>query len=151
VLRERLTAALKDAAEAGEQRSVATLRLILAALRERDHCARESGAAQGLGEEEIRAMLQDMVAQRRGEISRCEACARIDLAQQEAEEIGVIERFLPPRMSEAETAHAVDAAITALGAAKLKDTGKVIAALKQQYDGQMDFACAKRLVCQRLN
>jgi uncharacterized protein YqeY len=151
VLRERLSAALKDAAEAGEQRSVATLRLILAALRERDHCARETGSAQGLSDGEILAMLQDMVAQRRGEIARCESCAQVDLAQQEAEEISVIQQFLPPRMSEKEIAVAVDAAIRALGAAKLKDTGKVIAALKQQYNGQMDFACAKRFVCQRLH
>jgi uncharacterized protein len=151
VIRERLNAALKDAAETGEPRALATLRLILAAVRERDHCAREAGSAEGLSDGEIRAMLQDMVAQRRGEITRCEACARIDLAQQEAEEIGVIEQFLPSRMSEKEIAHAVDTAIMALGAAKLKDTGKVIAALKRQYDGQMDFACAKRFVCQRLH
>jgi uncharacterized protein YqeY len=137
--------------ETGEQRAVATLRLILAALRERDHCARDAGAADGLSDAEIRAMLQDMVAQRRSEIARCEACARVDVAEQEAEEIGIIQQFLPPRMSQTEIDSAVDAAIKAVGATKLKDTGKVIAALKQRYNGQMDFACAKRLLCQRLH
>lgn len=151
MLRERLHAALKDATENGEQRSVSTLRLILAALRERDHCAREAGAAEGLSDREIRAMLQDMVGQRRREIQRCESCARVDLAEQEAEEIGIIEQFLPPPMSPIEIATAVDACIRAVGASKLKDTGKVIAALKERYNGQMDFACAKRLVCERLH
>jgi uncharacterized protein len=151
VLRERLNAALKDATETGEQRAIATLRLILAAVRERDHCAREAGAAEGVGDGEIRVMLQDMVAQRHQEIARCEACARVDRAEQEAEEIGIIEQFLPPRMSEAEIGDAVDAAIQAAGATKLKDTGRVIAALKERYNGQMDFACAKRLLCQRLH
>jgi uncharacterized protein YqeY len=151
VLRERLNAALKDAMESGEQRAVATLRLILAAIRERDRCAREAGAADGLDDDEIRTMLQDMVAQRRQEIARCEACARVDRAEQEAQEIGVIEPFLPSRMSQAEIGAAVEAAIAAAGATRLKDAGKVIAALKQRYGGQMDFACAKRILCERLH
>jgi uncharacterized protein len=151
VIRERLNAALRDAAETGEPRALATLRLILAAVRERDHCAREAGSAEGLSDGEIRAMLQDMVTQRHEEIARCEACARVDRAEQEAEEISVIEQFLPPKMSEAEIGGAIEAAIEAVGATKLKDTGKVIAALKERYNGQMDFACAKRLLCQRLH
>lgn len=151
VLRDRLNAALKDAVETGEQRAVATLRLIQAALRERDHCAREAGEVEGLSDRDIRSMLRDMVEQRREEIARCEARARVDIAEQEAEEIGIIEQFLPPRMSEAEIGQAVDSAIADVGATRLKDTGKVIAALKERYNGQMDFACAKRLLCQRLH
>lgn len=151
MIRERLSAALKDATEAGQQRAVATLRLVMAALRERDHCAREAGDAEGLSDEEICAMLRDMVEQRRQEILRCEAHARVDQAQQEAEEIDILERFLPARMSEAEIVEAVDAAIKALGATKLKDTGRVIAALKERYNGHMDFASAKRLLCERLH
>jgi uncharacterized protein YqeY len=151
MLRERLNTALKNAMVADNQRAVATLRLILAALRERDHCAREAGAVEGLGEGEIRTMLRDMVTQRREEIARCEACARVDRAEQEAEEIGIIEQFLPPRMSEAEIGSAVDAAIRSVGATRLKDTGRVIATLKERYNGQMDFARAKRLLCERLH
>jgi uncharacterized protein YqeY len=151
MLRERLNTALKNAMVADNQRAVATLRLILAALRERDHCAREAGAVEGLGEGEIRTMLRDMVTQRREEIARCEACARVDRAEQEAEEIGIIEQFLPSRMSEAEIGSAVDAAIRSVGATRLKDTGRVIATLKERYNGQMDFARAKRLLCERLH
>jgi uncharacterized protein YqeY len=95
-------------------------------------------------------MLRDMIAQRREEIVRCEACARVDVAEQEAEEIAIIEQFLPPRMSDAEISSAVSAAIKDLGASRLKDTGRVIAALKQRYNGQMDFTRAKRILCERL-
>lgn len=151
MLRERLNAAYRDASEAGEQRMAATLRLILTALRERDLCARDAGVRDGLSDDDIRAMLRSMVEQRRQEIARCETCARLDQAQQEAEEIGIIEQFLPPRMSEEEIHSAVDAAIQSVGATRLKDTGKVIAALKERYNGQMDFTCAKRLLCQRLH
>jgi uncharacterized protein YqeY len=149
-MRERLQTALKDAVGAGDERAAATLRLVLAAIKERDLCAREAGERNGLEDGEIVAMLGAMVAQRRDDIDRCEACAQLELAEREAEEIRILERFLPPRMSEAEIAMAVDSAIRDLGATKLKDTGKVIAALKQRHPGQMDFACAKRLVCRRL-
>ena len=151
MLRERLNAALKGAVETGEQRAVATLRLIHAALRERDHCARAAGEADGLSEGEIAGMLRDMIEQRRQEITRCETRARLDQAEQEAEEIGIIQQFLPRRMSEAEIGSAVETAIADSGASRLKDTGKVMAALKARYNDQMDFACAKRLLCQRLH
>jgi uncharacterized protein len=155
VLRDRLNAAFKDANEAGDQRAASTLSLILTAIKERDLCARE--AAGGVGEErdvcdeEIRGMLEAMVHQRRRDILRCEECARLEMAEQEAEEIRVIERFLPPKMAEAETEAAVDEAISAVGASRLKDAGRVIAALKERYNGRMDFACAKRLLCARLH
>lgn len=151
MLRERLYAALKDAADHRDERAAATLRLILCALNEREACAREAGAEAPLADREIEEILRDMVEQRRSEIARCEAQARLELAQQEADEIRVIQEFLPPQMSEAEIARAVEEAIAATGAARLKDAGRVIAALKARYDGQMNFASAKRLVRQHLN
>jgi uncharacterized protein len=157
VLRDRLNAAFKDANEAGDQRAASTLRLILTAIKERDLCARGAAAGGGEGEsggvcdEEIRGMLAAMVDQRRREIQRCEECARLEMAEQEAEEIRVIERFLPAKMSEAETEAAVGEVIAAVGASRLKDAGRVIAALKERYNGRMDFACAKRLLCARLH
>jgi uncharacterized protein YqeY len=151
VLRERLNAALRDAGEAGDQRAAGTLRLILTAIKERDHCAREAGESEGVSDDEIRFMLTGMVDQRRREIQRCESCARLDFAEQEAEEIAVIERFLPARMSEPDTVHAVELAIRETGAARLKEAGRVIAALKERYNGQMDFACAKKHLCARLH
>lgn len=150
MLRERLAGALKDAIDSGDQRAAGTLRLIQAALKERDHCARDAGQA-GLDDAEIEAMLRDMIEQRRDDIPRCEEAARLDLAEQEAEEIALIEQFLPPRMGRAEIAQAVDQAIRDLGATRLKDCGRVITALKERYNGQMDFAVAKQLLCERLH
>jgi uncharacterized protein YqeY len=151
LLRERLSGALKGAIDGGDERAACMLRLVLAALKERDHCARQSAAAEGISDGEIVAMLRDMVEQRRSDIPRCEETARVDQAQQETEEIAILERFLPPRMSDGQTASAVDDTIRELGATKLKDAGRVIAALKDRYNGQMDFGTAKRLLCQRLH
>ena len=125
--------------------------LFSAAIKERDHCAREAGESEGVSDDEIRFMLTGMVDQRRREIQRCESCARLDFAEQEAEEIAVIERFLPARMSEPDTVHAVELAIARPRRRALKDAGRVIAALKERYNGQMDFACAKKLLCARLH
>jgi uncharacterized protein len=136
---------------AGDERAAATLRLVLTALKERDHAAREGRSAEGLGDEEILAMLRDMVRQRHSEIDRCETCAHLDLAEREAEEIRVLEQFLPPRMDEAQISLAVDDAIRSVGATRLKQAGQVIATLKERFDGRMDFARAKRLVCERLH
>lgn len=130
--------------------SAATLRLVLAALKERDHCAREAGVAEELDDAAIEAMLRDMVAQREIDIARCEETARLDDAEQEAAEIEVLQQFLPQRMSDDEIDTAVDEMIGAVEARRLKDTGRVIAALKERYYGEMDFARAKRLVCQKL-
>ncbi len=151
MLRERLQAALKEASEKGDNRAAATLRLVLAALDERDRSAREEGGREGVDDAAIVAMLRKMIEQRRAEIARCEASARVEEAEREAEEIAVLERFLPPQMSEEEIAHAVDVAIDELDAHSLKDTGRVIAALKSRFDGHMDLRRAKRMVCERLD
>lgn len=147
VLRERLASALREAPDAD---TAATLRLVMAALKERDHCAREAGTAEELDDGSIEAMLHDMVTQRQDEILRCEERARLEEAEQEAAEIGVLKQFLPRRMNESEVDAAVDGMIDEVGAKRLKDTGKVIAALKERYNGEMDFARAKRRVCTRL-
>ena len=146
-LRDRLASALRTAADSN---SAATLRLVLAALKERDHCAREAGVAEELDDAAIEAMLRDMVAQREIDIARCEETARLDDAEQEAAEIEVLQQFLPQRMSDDEIDAAVDEMIGEVDARRLKDTGRVIAALKERYYGEMDFARAKRLVCQKL-
>lgn len=146
-LRQRLAAALKAAPEG---RSAATLRLVLTALKERDHCAREAGIADELDDAAIEAMLRDMVAQREVDIARCEETARLEDAEQEAAEIAILQQFLPQRMADHEVDAAVDEMIGEVGASRLKDTGRVIAALKERYDGEMDFTRAKRRVCQKL-
>ena len=151
MLRARLNDELKTAMKAKDLRAVSTVRLILAALKDRDIAARTKGNTEGIGEEEIGDLLQKMVRQRRESIELYEQGKREDLAQQEREEIQVIERFLPKQMGEAEMQAAVSALIAELGVASIKDMGRVMAALKQRHAGQMDFSKASALVKQRLS
>lgn len=150
MLRTELSDALKKAMKERDQRSVSTIRLILAALKDRDIAARGGGNSEGIGEPEIIEMLRKMVRQREESIALYEQGGRLELAQQEREEIGVIERYLPKQMSEAETKAAVEAAVAELGAQSLKDMGKVMGALKLNYGGRMDMAKAGQLVKAKL-
>ncbi|WP_096704040.1 GatB/YqeY domain-containing protein [Magnetospirillum sp. 15-1] len=150
MLRQQLNDALKAAMLGKDARTVSTVRLILAALKDRDIAARPKGVADGIGEDEIRQMLQSMIKQRRESITMYEQGGRPELAKQEAEEIAIIERFLPRQMDEAEIAAAVKAAIAATGAGGIKDMGKVMAALKEGHAGSMDFAKAGAVVKKEL-
>lgn len=150
MLRQQLTEALKVALKAREARAVSTLRLILAALKDRDIAARPKGNTEGIDDAEIIELLHRMVRQRRESIGLFEQGGRLELAQQEAEEIAVIERFLPKQLDEAATDAAVSETIAALGAGSLKDMGRVMAALKENYGGQMDFGRASQIVKQKL-
>ncbi len=151
MLRERIEAALKKASETGDRRAATTLRLVLAALAERERQAREKGLDEAVGDSDIEAMIREMIAQRRADIARCEAAARIDEAAREEEEIAVLERFLPPMMDEARMRAVIDEVIRETGASSIKDAGRVLATLKERYDGQMDLSRAKKLVFERLH
>ena len=150
MLRAALSDALKEAMKAKDARTVGTVRLILAALKDRDIAARDKGNKSGIPDEEILGMLQSMIRQRRDSIELFHKGGRQDLVDQESEEIRIIERFLPKQMSEDEVRAAVDKAIAALGAAGLKDMGRTMAALREGYAGRMDFAKASQLVKQKL-
>lgn len=150
MLRQRLSDALKAAMLGRDTRTVSTVRLILAALKDRDIAARPRGVADGVPDEEILQMLQSMMKQRRESIALYEQGGRLELAQQEAEEIAIIERFLPAQLSEAEVAEAVDGVVTEIGAQGLKDMGRVMVALKEQFAGRMDFTKASAIVKQKL-
>ena len=151
MLRQRLNDALKEAMKARDQRSVSTLRLVLAQLKDRDIAARPAGNARGIGEGEIEEMLLKMVKQRQESIVLYKQGNRPDLVQQEEEEIAVIERFMPKQLDEAEAAAAVEAAIAETGAQSIKEMGKVMAKLKERFAGRMDFAKAGAWVKQRLS
>jgi len=151
MLRQRLNDALKVAMKARDQRSVSTLRLVLAQLKDRDIAARPAGNASGIGEAEIEEMLLKMVKQRQESIALYKQGNRPDLVQQEEEEIAVIERFMPKQLDAAEAAAAVEAAIAETGAQSVKEMGKVMAKLKERFAGRMDFAKAGALVKQRLS
>jgi uncharacterized protein YqeY len=137
-----LNEALKQAMKGRDELSTSVLRLILAALKDRDIALRGSGREGGLSDDEIVGMLQSMIKQRRESIKMYEQGHRPELAAKETAEIGIIERFLPRQMDEAEIRAAVEAAIAEEGAAALKDLGKVMTHLRERHPGTMDFAKA---------
>jgi uncharacterized protein len=146
MLRQAFTDRLKQAMKARDARTVSTVRMILAGLKERDVAARGEANAERIAEPEIARMLQGMIKQRRESIALYEQGNRADLAQQERDEIGIIESFLPEQMTEDQIAAAVQAAIAETGAAGIKDMGKVMAALRGHHAGSMDFSRAGPIV-----
>lgn len=149
-VRGRLEEALKTATLARDQRATSTLRLILAALRDRDIAERSKGNLAGLTDEQIIALLHSMVKQRRESIKLYEEGGREDLVRQEAEEIAVIEQFMPPQMSEAQVEEAVTGVIAETEAKTLKDMGRVMAVLRERYAGRMDLGRAGARVKEQL-
>jgi len=150
MLRNSLNDALKTAMRERDAATTSTLRMILAALKDRDIAARPKGITTGIGDDEIASMLQGMIKQRRESIEMYQKGNRADLVDKESAEITVIERFLPQQMDDSAVVAAIDAAIAAVGAASVKDMGKVMAELKARFAGQMDFSKASGLVKQRL-
>lgn len=146
MLRNELNDALKNALRNKDQRCLATIRLILAALKDRDICARGRGNTEGVDDAEILDMLQSMIKQRRDSISMYEQGGRCELAEREQEEIDVIRRFMPEQLGEDDVRGAVTEIIAELEASSLKDMGRVMASLKERYSGRMDFSQASAVV-----
>lgn len=145
MLRDKFSEALKDAMRARDQRRVGTLRLVLAALKDKDIEARGAGREKST-DEEILSLLQKMIKQRNDSIEAFDKAGRVDLATQEREEKAIIEAYLPQQMGADDVRAAVKAAIAATGAASVKDMGKVMAELKAKFAGKMDFSKANAVV-----
>jgi uncharacterized protein YqeY len=145
MMREKINDDLKTAMKAGEKDRVGTLRLVNAAIKSADIDARPSGKDK-VDEAGVLAVLTKMIKQRRDSIEQFVAGGRQELADKEAAEIKVIEAYLPKQMDVAEAKAAIAAAIAEVGAASQKDMGKVMAALKTRYAGQMDFGKASAAV-----
>jgi uncharacterized protein len=146
MLRQAFTDRLKEAMKARDSRTISTVRMILAGLKERDIAARGQGNSEGISDDEARRMLQSMIKQRRESIALYEKGNRADLVQQELEEIAVIESFLPRQLGEAEIEAAVRTVITETGAAMTSDMGKVMAALRERHAGAIDLGRAGAIV-----
>ena len=138
-LRASIMAATKQAMKDKAANRLSTLRLISAAIKDRDIAARAEGNDEGVGDDELLAILGKMTRQRSESAKTYEEAGRIDLAERELEEITVIEEFLPHQLDDDEVDSAIDAAITTVGAASIRDMGKVMGELKGKYTGQMDF------------
>jgi uncharacterized protein YqeY len=146
MLREAITERMKTAMRAKDTRTLSTVRLIMAALKDRDIAARSDGERPQIPDSEIQRLLQSMVKQRRESIALYEKGNRPELARQEGEEIAVIESFLPQQMDDAGIEAAAKTAIAETGAAGIKDMGKVMGVLREQHAGVLDMAKAGAVV-----
>lgn len=147
-MRDRFNAELKTAMKTGDRRRVDTIRMINAALKDKDIEARGQGKT--VSDDDILSLLQKLVKNRQESLDIYEKAGRTDLATQEREEIAIITSFLPQPLSDAEMEEAIDKTIADTGAGSIKDMGKVLGALKSQYAGRMDFARASAVVKAKL-
>ena len=151
MIRDDLKKALIEALKAKDETKVATIRLINAAIKDKDIEARPKGNLDGIDDTAVLNLLMSMVKQRNESINMYQQGGREDLAQKEKNEIEVIQQFLPQQMSESEILAAIDEIISKTGASSIKDMGKVMGALKGQYAGKMDFAVASGLIKGKLS
>lgn len=149
-LRTKISTNLKQAMKDKAVDRLSTLRLINAAIKDKDIDARAGGADDGVAESDILAILSKMAKQRADSARVYEEGGRLDLAERELAEIVVIEEFLPKQLSDSEAAAAVEAVVTETGAESIRDMGKVMGALKAKYTGQMDFGAIGPMVKNRL-
>ena len=138
-LRDRLSISLKEAMKAKDATRLMTLRLINAAIKDRDIDARSEGVDSGVSDHDLLAILGKMVKQRQESARAYEEGGRLELAEKEWAEIVIIEEFLPRQLSEQEVEQAIADAIAASGANSIRDMGKVMGVLKSKYTGQLDF------------
>ena len=145
-MRERINESLKVAMKAKEKTMVSTLRLINAAIKDRDIAARSEDRMDGVSDEEILQIMQKMVKQRKDSFKTYEEAGRLDLAEQENAEMEIIISFMPQQMSDAEISEAAKALVEEIGASGLKDMGRSMGALKERYAGVMDFGKANKVI-----
>jgi len=145
-IRERINMQLKQAMKAQEKRRVSTLRLINAAIKDRDIAVRSDGNQDGVSDQDVLAILAKMIKQREESVKTYEEAGRLELAEQEQAEQEIIAEFLPKQLTPEEVQAVSEEVVKELGASGLKDMGRTMAALKERYAGQMDFAKASAVV-----
>lgn len=148
--RSEFSAALKESLKNKEEIKVATIRLILAALKDRDITAREKGKADGVDDDGILLMLQSMIKQRNESSKTYSEAGRFDLAEREEAEIVIIRSFMPQQLSDSEIGEVIDGLIEKLGASDIKDMGKIMGVLKGQYAGRVDMTKAGKIAKEKL-
>ena len=145
-LREQINDSVKEAMKAKDAKRLGTLRLVNAAIKDRDIAARTADSRDLLGDDELLGLLAKMIKQREDSVAAFDAGNRPEMAQNERDEIALIREFMPRQMDAAEAKVAIAKVIADVGAASIKDMGKVMAAMKEKYAGQMDFARASAIV-----
>ena len=139
-MRDEISNSMKDALKAGDKVALSTIRLIAAALKDRDITARGNGISEGISDNDILMMLQTMIKQRRESSVMYREGGRPELAETEEQEIKIIEEFLPEQLGKDEIQNAIKTAISETNAISVKDMGKVMGYLKKEYTGKMDFS-----------
>lgn len=150
MMREKLTESMKEAMKAKDSRRLSTVRLIQSAVKDRDIANRGTGR-DAATDDEILQILQKMVKQREESAKIYEDAGRAELATQEREEIAVLKTFMPEQLSDEKVDEIVTAVVAEIGAEGMKDMGKVMAALRERYAGQMDFAKASAVIKAKLS
>ena len=139
-MRDEISNYMREALKAGDKIALSTVRLIAAALKDRDITARGNGISEGISDDEILMMLQTMIKQRRESSTMFREAGRMELAETEEQEIKIIEQFLPEQLSKEAILTAIEKAISSTNAISVKDMGKVMGYLKREYMGKMDFS-----------
>ena len=146
MIREQIKSKLIEAMKSKDEKATSTLRLINAAIKDKDIDARTKGNMNGIDDAGVLSLLQTMIKQRRESIDMYQKGGRADLVAAEQGEIDIIQTFLPKQLSDDEVKAAIQAIITEVGATSIKDMGKVMGALKTKYAGQMDMGKASGLI-----
>ncbi len=149
--REKINAAMKDALKNKEMERLAAIRLIIAAMKDKDVASRTDGRNDGIDESAVLSLLQSMIKQRTESAKIFRENNRPELAAKEDGEIAVIESFLPKQLSDEDVAKAIEAIIADTGATSIKDMGKIMAELKAKYAGQMDMGKAGGVIKSKLS
>ena len=150
MLREKIKLKLNDALKNKDKKSISTLRLVLAAIKDRDIGARSKGNNSGITEDDIKLLLQTMIKQRKESSSIYQKAGRDDLFQAEEEEVKIISNFLPKQMSVEEIINAIDLVIDETNSKSIKDMGRIMSSLKEKYAGRCDFSIVSKLARERL-
>ena len=150
MLREEIKLQLNGAIKNKEKKSISTLRLVMAAIKDRDIAARSKGNNFGISEDEIKLLLQTMIKQRKESSQIYDSAGRKELFESEQEEIKIISNFLPKQMSEVEIANAIETVIAEIDSKSIKDMGKIMAKLKEKYAGRCDFSLVSKIARQKL-
>ena len=150
MLREKIKLKLNDALKNNDKKCTSTLRLVLAAIKDRDIAARSKGNNTGITEDEIKLLLQTMIKQRKESSQIYQKAGRDDLREEEKEEIKIISNFLPKQMSEQEIINAIDLVIEETNSKSIKDMGNIMSNLKAKYAGRCDFSIVSKLARERL-
>ena len=150
MLRDEIKLKLNEYLKNKDKKSVSTLRLVLAAVKDRDIAARSNGNNSGISDDEVKLLLQTMIKQRKESADIYEKAGRLELLESEKKEIDIISCFLPKQMSNIEISEAVEKIIKETNASSIKDMGNLMSILKNEYAGRCDFSLVAKIVREKL-